>query len=134
MYFLFLRYNQNCLGLPTIRLAGYREVNCSSLKDYEDMKDVRDCKKFADEADLPFGSGEFDRKVPKGCYWYKWYQKPTSSRYGHLKTSGKWEVTINFNFHHTGGIDKETSPICIKKKGRLLCPQGFTFHAIFYII
>ena len=120
MYYLFLQNIQFCLGLPSIRLAGYDKANCSSLIDYEDMEDVRDCTKFAREADLTFGGGVFFSSVPKGCYWKKWYKRGKSSRFG--GSSGSWNVEINFNYHLTGDSDEDRSPICIKKKGRLIYP------------
>ena len=105
--------------LPSIRFAGYDKGNCSSLEDYEDMKEVKDCTKFAHEAEITFGGGEFLDNAPKGCYWYRLYE----SGYG------RWKTTIHFNYHLNGENNSKKSPVCIKRKNSKLIHFQYFYHS-----
>ena len=81
------------------RAAGDGWSNCSKQTGYDDIDDVKDCRKFASDARKSFSRTESSSSSPKGCYLYR-------SR------------AVYYNFHNIGGERSDESPICLKSKQR----------------
>ena len=81
------------------RAAGDGMRDCRKQIGYDDIDDVKDCRKFASDARKSFSKTESSSSSPKGCYLYR-------------------NRAVFYNFHNTGGGRSDESPICLKSKKR----------------
>ena len=81
------------------RAAGDGMRDCRKQTGYDDIDDVKDCRKFASDARKSFNKTESSSSSPKGCYLYR-------------------NRAVFYNFHNTGGGRSDESPICLKSKQR----------------
>merc|ERR1712126_286077 len=93
----FLLANVKLVEGLAFRAAGDGWRSCSKQTGYEDIDDVKDCRKFASDARKSFRKTESSSSSPKGCYLYR-------------------NQAVFYNFHSTGGGRSDETPICIKSK------------------
>ena len=93
------------LGL-VFRIANERERNCDSLRDYNDIEDVENCKEFTGGPDeepwYNFQGTETKEDRPIGCYLV-----------GKLNTRSE-KSYIYFNYHNSGAGANKSYPICLQ--------------------